>query len=130
MGINVEYMGVGAITCHCSHHLHHLHHLKQPQSKRWDLKKLIKSVMRGRGEELADTEQRGILAGADEDQRTRTEEDIKKALRKVLKKNMTRQEACKLYGIPYQAFLDFEKNNKKSFNLKRKSSNILHDRNE
>merc|ERR1711997_613906 len=124
---------VGAITCHCSHHLHHL---QQPQSKRWDLKKLIKSLMRGRGEEQADTEQRRILAGADEDQRTRSEEDMKKALRKVLKKNMTRHEACQLYGIPYQDFVDFErkvvidKNNKKSSNLKRKSSDILYDSND
>jgi len=48
---------------------------------------------------------------------------------------MTRHEACKLYGIPYQAFLEYEgrlvvEDRNNSSNLKRKSSNILYDRND
>merc|ERR1711953_1627968 len=47
---------------------------------------------------------------------------------------MTRHEACKLYGIPYEAFLNYERklvvDGNNSSNLKRKSSNILYNRND
>ena len=127
---------LGATTCNCSRH-----------STRRDLKQVIKSMLRGRGAEerrtkQTDTEQRQILAGDDKDQTKSSEEDMKKALRKVVRKKMTRHEACKLYGIPYEAFLNYERKlvvdgNKSSklkrnnsSNLKRKSSNILYNRND
>ena len=118
---------VGAVTCSC--------YLHQPQSKRWDLKQLIKSMLK-RKTEQPDTEQRQKLTGDDEGPIIYpiSEEDMKKALRKVVKKKMTRHEACKLYGIPYQAFLEYEgrlvADGNNSSNLKRKSSNILYDRND
>ena len=119
---------VGAVTCQC--------YLHQPQSKRWDLKQLIKSMLKRKTEQADSTEQRQKLTGDDEDPIIYpiSEEDMKKAFRKVVKKKMTRHEACQLYGIPYQAFLEYEGrlvvDGNNSSNLKRKSSNILYDRND
>ena len=37
-----------------------------------------------------------------------SEDDLMKVLRKVERKNMKASQACQLYGIPYQKFLEFE----------------------
>ena len=101
-----------------------------PQTKgsrrRSHLKQIFKSVF------AEHTEDRNTSTAADEGERW-SEDDLKKALRKVEKNKMSRSQACQLYSLPFQMFLEYErqcvidKNNKqnKTSGLKKTNKNLI-----
>jgi len=79
--------------------------------RRTNIKEILRSVL------TEDVEDSQTESGEGEEE-SWSEDDLMKALRKVERKKMSASQACQLYGIPYDKFIEFErlhsKNHRKS----------------